>query len=232
MTDEQASLFDANLDLANKVARKHPIPGETDESMRQEALLGLRKAVLAYNPARGTFEPFAWTVIKNHLISAFHSVHHRQVELTTLDEIPAESHEGSKKDTIPDQEPTPARETERNEIRAALEEGLTALTPSQRAVLEHYAAGGSFAEVAREAGTSEQAVRQMFQRGVNQMRPHLESRGVCGAQFMPSAQREYPQPFHAPPEKRAPGSNHLWLLVLWTLLVVFIGLAWIVRFFQ
>jgi RNA polymerase sigma factor (sigma-70 family) len=231
MTAEQAALFYANLDLAIKVARKHPIPGETDESLRQEALLGLQKAVLAYDPARGAFEPFAWMVIKNYLISALRNVRHRRVELTTLDEDLVESHEDSKKDAIPGREPTPGRETERNEIRAALKAGLAALTPSQRVVLEHYAAGGSFAEVARESGTSEQAVRQMFERGVRQIRPHLESRGVAGAKFLPAARsgmRENLQLFHVPPEK-APESNHLWALVL---LALSIGFVWIISFFQ
>jgi len=186
MTAEQTDLFNSNMDLANRAAGKYLIAGEDEEFIRQEALIGLRKAVLAYDPAKGTFEPFAWQVIKNHLHSAYRSAKHRQVELLTLDENPDESQEAeTKKDGIPDREPTPAREAERSEIRVALQDGLASLTPSQRAVLQQYAKGVSFAEVARETGTSEQAVRQMFQRGVNQMRPHLESRGVGEAKFMP-----------------------------------------------
>jgi RNA polymerase sigma factor (sigma-70 family) len=186
MTAEQTDLFDSNMDLANRAAGKYPIAGEDDEFARQEALIGLRKAVLAYDPAKGPFEPFAWQVIKNHFYSAYRSAKHRHVEMLALDENPDESQEAeTKKDGIPDREPTPAREAERSEIRGALQDGLASLTPSQRAVLEQYAKGVSFAEVARETGASEQAVRQMFQRGANQLRPHLESRGVTGAKFMP-----------------------------------------------
>ena len=79
--------------------------------------------------------------------------------MLTLDENPDESQEAdTKKDGIPDRGPTPAREAERSEIRGALQDGLASLTPSQRAVLEQYAKGVSFAEVARETGASEQAV--------------------------------------------------------------------------
>ena len=73
MTAEQTDLFDSNRDLADRAARKYPIAGEDEDSMRQEALIGLGKAVLAYDPAKGPFDPFAWQVIKNHLHSAYRS---------------------------------------------------------------------------------------------------------------------------------------------------------------
>ena len=189
MTPEQTELFGEQQDLAARVACGFPIPGEDFESVRQEALIGLQKAVLGYTPEKGRFEPFAQRVIKNHLCSTYRSTHRRQIELTILDGNVDEHAGDSGKDSIADREPTPAHETERNEIRDALKQGLAALTPSQREVLENYAEGGSFAEVARQTGISEQAVRQMFQRGVRQMRPHVESLGVGSAHFLPDVPR-------------------------------------------
>jgi RNA polymerase sigma factor (sigma-70 family) len=241
MTAEQTDLFDSNRDLADRAARKYPIAGEDEDSMRQEALIGLGKAVLAYDPAKGPFDPFAWQVIKNHLHSAYRSAKHRQFELLTLDENPDESQEAdTKKDGIPDREPTPAREAERSEIRVALQDGLASLTPSQRAVLEQYAKGVSFAEVARDTGASEQAVRQMFQRGVNQMRPHLESRGVGGPKFMPGSSEPggsgiFTPPFHKPLEKQPKEQNvpRGWVVFVWVFLAaILIWLAWTAGFFR
>lgn len=239
MTAEQTDLFDSHRDLANRVAGKFPIAGEDEDSIRQEALIGLRKAVMAYDPAKGTFEPFARQVIKNHLYSVCRRAKHRQVELLTLDEDPGDSHDAEiKKDGIPDREPSPAREAERSEIRVALQDGLAALTPSQRAVLEQYAKGVSFAEVSRETGASEQAVRQMFQRGVNQMRPHLESRGVATAKFMPGGNdfpETFTQPFHTPAKKRPEEANlsRSWVVCVWGIIAaILIWLAWITGFFH
>jgi len=47
MTAEQTDLFDSNRELANRAAGKFPIAGEDEEFVRQEALIGLGKAVLA-----------------------------------------------------------------------------------------------------------------------------------------------------------------------------------------
>jgi RNA polymerase sigma factor (sigma-70 family) len=207
MTPEQTALFEEHQDLAARAAHGFPIPGEDVESVRQEALMGLQKAVDAYNPDKGRFEPFAQRVIKNRLYSTYRNTRHRQIELTILDGDVDEHAGDSGKDRIADREPTPAHETERNEIRDALKQGLAALTPSQREVLENYAEGGSFAEVARQTGISEQAVRQMFQRGVRQMRPHVESLGVCGARFLPDCPKPHLEAWAPRPRIRTPTSS-------------------------
>lgn len=237
MTPEQTALFEAYQDFAGRVARGFHIPGEDAESVRQEALIGLQKAAAAYNPDRGRFEPFAQQVINNRLCSTYRNTLHRQIELTILDGDVDESIGDSGKDSIADREPTPAHETERNEIRHALKQGLAALTPSQREVLENYAEGGSFAEVARQAGISEQAVRQTFQRGVKSMRPHVESLGVGSARFLPDLPRTNRhseidlKAWAHILEKRTPASSGtlggliVWILLGWVLFCLAWGLA-------
>jgi RNA polymerase sigma factor (sigma-70 family) len=186
MTSEQAALFEAHKTLAEKIARGFFIVGETEASVRQEALMGLHKAVLAYAPDRGSFETFARTVINNHIRSTCRSLDYRKSELTILD---ADGDENpALKEEIVNSAPTPSHEAERNEIRQALRGSLNALTEAQREVLEHYAKGGSFAELAKRNETSEQAVRQMFERGLQQMRPRLRASGVGGTRFLPSCE--------------------------------------------
>lgn len=185
MTPEQMALFEAHKPLADAVARNFRIAGEGFESVQQDALMGLHKAVLTYDPERAAFEPFARTVINNHLRDFRRSLDHRNIELTILDEEPEGRYSHAWGVDFADPEPTPSHEVERNEIRSALQSGLAALTPGQREVLEHYAEGGTFAELARQKETTEQAVRQMFERGVQQIRPRLTERGMAGTQFMP-----------------------------------------------
>jgi hypothetical protein len=69
------------------------------------------------------------------------------------------------------------------DVRATIREGLDGLTISQREVMESFAEGKSFAEIAREKGVSKAAVRQMAERAADQMRPELRARGTV--QFMP-----------------------------------------------
>ena len=133
------------------------------------------------------FKSFARVVIKNHLCDFCHSLGYKQIELTILDQDPEDNLGHPSKDDIADREPTPSHEAERNEIRGVLRSGLDSLTPAQREVLENYAAGRTFAELARRNGTTEQAVRQMFERGLRQIRPRLEASGVVSAQMMPAA---------------------------------------------
>lgn len=190
MTPEQMALFEAHKPLADTVARNFRIAGEAFESVQQDALMGLHKAVLAYNPEKGEFEPFARTVIKNLLRSKWRSLDYKKTELTILDEPQEGTVDQPTSHDITDHAPDPAHEAERNEIRAALRKGLACLTPAQREVLEHYAQGGSFAEIARQKGISEQAVRQMFDRGSQQVRTRLMSGGIGSGRFLPNVEQK------------------------------------------
>ncbi len=164
MKEQQQELFDTYMGLASRVAAKYSARGRDDE-IDQESLIALHKAVLAHDPARGAFGPFAWTVVENHILSFLkRRARYEGAELTILDEAAGEEPGEARRDTIPDESPDPARAAVRNEAFAQLRVGMEAATSGQKDLLEHYARGGSFAEWARETGVSEQAVRQQFER--------------------------------------------------------------------
>ncbi len=176
MNELQQELFDTYIGLASRVAAKYSARGRDDE-IDQESLIALHKAVLAHDPARGAFGPFAWTVMENHILSFLKQrSRHEGAELTILDEAAGEEPGEARRDAIPDESPDPARAAVRSEAFAQLRVGMEAATPGQKDLLEHYARGGSFAEWARETGVSEQAVRQQFERAKESVRTRMEER--------------------------------------------------------
>jgi RNA polymerase sigma factor (sigma-70 family) len=191
-TPEQ--LFEANLDLALRIARSFPLVGHAIDESEQEARIALWKATNSYDPVKGEFEPFASTVIRNHLRNAYEKTKRRSVEVTALD-APSlnqpDTDGGSLKDTsILSPDASPLLEAERNDIRATLRDGMAYLTPTQQEALQAYADGSNYAEIAREKGVSKAAVRQMVQRAADQVRPEIVSRGVSGIAFMPASLNE------------------------------------------
>ncbi len=185
-------LFESRLELALRIARSIPIIGYSVDEQEQEARIALWKAANAFDPSRGDFDPFASTVIRNHLLNVLKKAQRTaHFESTSLD-VRA-THEGEeeseslKETSIPSPDPSPLTEAERNDIRAALRDGISSLTPAQQEVLHSYAAGNSFAEIARQNGVSKAAVRQMVQRAADQVRPVIRSTGGFPFKALPSA---------------------------------------------
>ena len=189
-------LFESHLDLALRIARSLPIIGYTVDERQQEARLALWDAANAFDPARGDFEPFASTVIRNRLRNALSQATRRaEVESLTLD-IPVNQEdakgESRKESIIPSRDASPLIEAERNDIRAVLRDGMSSLTPGQQEVLHSYAEGNNYAEIAREKGVSKAAVRQMVQRAAEQAEPVIRSRGIHGGiKFLPGGPENY-----------------------------------------
>ena len=179
--------------LAHNVADGFSIPGWNQEECRNEALIALDKATHSYDPSKAKFEPFARKVIKRHLINEYNkAMKDCSREITMLDEATWTSEEAfSPKNAIEDVEPSPALESERNDIRNALKQGLLQLTPIQRRSLELFVSGKNYAEIARERGVRLQAVRQAIESGKNQMRPFLVSHGIGCPKFMPSSRQKF-----------------------------------------
>jgi len=190
-TNTPDQLFEAHLDLALRIGRSFPLVGHAIDESEQEARIALWKAANSYDPAKGEFQPFASTVIRNHLRNAYERTKRRSVEVTTLD-VPAINQadadgESLKETSILSSDASPLLEAQRNDIRKILLNGIATLTPSQQEALALYAEGNNYAEIAREKGVSKAAVRQMVQRAIIQVRPEVISRGVSGIAFMPAA---------------------------------------------
>ncbi len=191
MTLEQKKLFDDNLPLALEIARKKSQDDADRPSVEQEARIGLKQAALKFDPAKGSpFKAYASKVIINQICDLYKKNQRSAIEITTLDAdlsgATSDDWEASK-DKILDPSPIPSHETERNEIRKALNAGIGQLTFEQGRIVEAYLIGHSFAEIARQNGTSEQNVGQVFRRAKEELRPLLMSQGVTTPRFMPSA---------------------------------------------
>jgi len=193
-TNDPDQLFEAHMDLALRIGRSFPLVGHAIDESEQEARIGLWKAANSYDPSKGEFEPFATTVIRNHLRTAYEKTKRRSGEVTTLD-IPAANQADADGESIKDTsilspDASPLLEAERNDIRSTLKESIASLTQTQREALQSYADGNNYADIAREKGVSKAAVRQMVQRAADQVRPEIVSRGVSGIAFMPASSKE------------------------------------------
>jgi RNA polymerase sigma factor (sigma-70 family) len=231
-TPEQ--LFEAHLDMALMIGRSFPLVGHAIDESEQEARIALWKAAGSYDPSKGAFDPYASTVIRNHLRNAFKKAKRTSVEVTTLDGPAinqADSDGESLKETsILSPDASPLLEAERNDIRETLREGIASLTPTQQEALQSYADGNNYAEIARENGVSKAAVRQMVQRAADQVRPEIVSRGVSGIAFMPASHNEPNSPDSSEYgfshyKQEPPSGKGGYLLILIVLVVVLIVLG-------
>ena len=229
-TPEQ--LFEAHLDFALKIGRSFPLAGHAIDESEQEARIALWKAAGSYDPSIGDFEPFASTVIRNHLRNAFNKAKRTSVEVTTLDgpAINQADSDGEclKETSILSPDASPLLEAERNDIRETLRDGMSSLTTTQQEALQAYADGSNYAEIARRKGVSKAAVRQMVQRAADQVRPEIVSRGVSGIAFMPASldekqgedTRDRDFSHYRPEQSRGKGGCYLILIVLVIALIV------------
>jgi transposase-like protein len=130
------------------------------------------------------------------------------------------------KEIIPSPEPSPLLEAERVDVRANIRDGLNALTESQREVMESFADGKTYADIAREKGVSKAAVRQMAERAADQMRPELQARGTI--QFMPARPAEQDlerQEQYTPPENKPPSGASILLIIVLALVTLVLLVA-------
>ena len=74
------ALFESHLELAAKIGGHFQMANASIEESVQEARIALWSAAQAFNPAKGEFEPFASTVIRNHLRNAYNKAKRRSVE--------------------------------------------------------------------------------------------------------------------------------------------------------
>jgi len=225
------ALFESHLELAAKIGSHFQMANGSIEESVQEARIALWSAAQSFDPAKGEFAPFASTVIRNHLRNAYNKAKRRSVEITTLDISVSDDDDSQAKtlkEIIPSHDASPLLEAERVDVRANIRDGLNALTTSQREVMESFAEGKTYADIAREKGVSKAAVRQMAERAADQMRPELQARGTI--QFMPARPAEQDleqQERYTPPENKPPsGASILLIFVL-----AFVALVLLVAIF-
>lgn len=170
LTEEQRSLTAANAGLAGwavqRIRRRYP-DLDHDEAL-SVASLGLCRAALTYDPARGRFSTYAiiciMSAIRNLVVA-------RRRPLVRLALVPH--------DVLCEVIPAPTGAEPAwtsKEIRELVDAALDAMTPAQREIVRmHYLDGVSYAEIARMRGVNRSAPRLCGMDGIARARRRISA---------------------------------------------------------
>jgi RNA polymerase sigma factor (sigma-70 family) len=178
------SLFREALRLADKISSGYAnIPGMTADDVRAVAHAALHRAALAFDPARGEFEPYAARAIRNALNSLHQKeVRHAQQHLPEADLAVSASTEASTTPSqrLPDEFQDVLTQVRSQESRLVLENLLASLPPRTRQILAFVAEGHSYAEIGERLGVSKQAIHKAASTALNSLREQLAAQGFGG----------------------------------------------------
>jgi RNA polymerase sporulation-specific sigma factor len=219
--DDQKRLIDENLVWAHSIAGAYAasIRHVDVKDIKQEASIALCRAADTYDPSRNVpFRAYAHRCITNRLDSLYRAGQKQVHEETTLDTafFLDDVNDETIKDQIPALEVDAAREAHRNEVRRALAEGMSRLTPNQRDILEARSRGESYQEIGDRLGVRKQAVKNAADRALAQMKNSVEAAGVRSAMFMPSVDSSDKA------NRKSTGCTAVLLLVPLTLAIVWV----------
>ena len=180
-------LIEENLGLAQIIAVDYlNIPGATLGEVLSDAYEALTRAAGGFDPAKGDFEPYAATAIRN----ALNSLYHKQMKLAkmfpkSLDDCSADptadaSSVESPIARVADRKADVVRNVRRMESKDVLEEVLLVLSPRERLVIERIKGGSSLQEIAEKMGISKQAVHKISQPAMEKLRNRLSQLGYKG----------------------------------------------------
>lgn len=155
MTPEPEQLFEQNQRLAYSVIWKIAPNFANDEDLKQEALLGLWKACLTWDPKKSQFSTYSVRCIRNQVYMYFRkqAPANKQVSLEAV--LP-----GLDRLTLADmlEEPIPSI---RNE-RIALKELLLGLSPKETQLVQARLDGKTQAEIAESLGIAQPTCSKML----------------------------------------------------------------------
>ncbi|WP_395715805.1 sigma-70 family RNA polymerase sigma factor [Prosthecobacter sp.] len=184
MPDAQA-LFHAHLPLADKIAGGYAnIPGVSMDDVRAVAQAALHRAALAFEPARGVFEPYAAQAIRNAL-NSLHQKEARHARQFVLEPDAALSAFTTMSSTapgqrLPDEFQDVLSQVRSQESRRVLEHMLASLPSRTQQILALVAEGHSYAEIGELLGVSKQAVHKAAAAALERLRDQLAAQGFEG----------------------------------------------------
>lgn len=192
------ALFHSHLPLAEKIAGGYAnIPGVSMDDVRAVAQAALHRAALAFDPARGEFEPYAAQAIRNALNSLHQKEarHARQIVPEADLALAAFTTAGSTAPSqrLPDEFQDVLAQVRSQESRRVLEAVLATLPARTRQILGLVAAGRSYAEIGESLGISKQAAHKAATSAMTQIREQLAAQGFGGLDsqgFLRTATRE------------------------------------------
>jgi len=166
-------LLRRHRDWVRRMARaRYFLPGSDPEDVDQEAMIGLFRAIKAYDLAGSTpFRPFAGLCIRRHMCTVIRMANRRKHEpLNKSLSLDAPVGDGARGDvTVADfcvaAEPGPAEVVSYaeciDELRTFVEHNLTAL---EQEVLRLYLEGGSYNDIARALRRQVRSIDNALQR--------------------------------------------------------------------
>jgi RNA polymerase sigma factor (sigma-70 family) len=179
------TLFRESLPLADKIAGGYAnIPGMTADEVRAVAHAALHRAALAFDPARGAFEPYAAQAIRNALNSLHQKEarHARQIVPEADLALSAFTSAGGTApgQRLPDEFQDVLAQVRSQESRRVLEAVLATLPARTRQILGLVAAGRSYAEIGETLGISKQAAHKAATSTMTHIREQLAAQGFGG----------------------------------------------------
>jgi RNA polymerase sigma factor (sigma-70 family) len=162
----------------NRYLDRHSVSGADREDLVSWGLLGLLSAARAFDPGRGLrFSTLAALAIERSIMRGAMQAGNQKGSTLSLDEALSEGGAGEGEtrwvELIPDE--IAERQITRTEEMALLRKAVARLRPEQqRLVQAHFFQGHSLADLARQWGTTRQAVAGQLRRALKSLRRTLE----------------------------------------------------------
>jgi RNA polymerase sigma factor (sigma-70 family) len=163
----------------NRYLDRHRVAGAERDDLVSWGLLGLLSAARAYDPGRGLrFSTLAALAIERSITRGAMQSARYQARTLSLDQALQEGRAGDGEtrwlEMIPDE--SCERELQRMEAWAYLRRGVTALRPDQQRLIHaHFFMGYSLADLARQWGTTRQAVAGQLRRALRSIRRGMDA---------------------------------------------------------
>ncbi|MBM3458838.1 MAG: sigma-70 family RNA polymerase sigma factor [Armatimonadetes bacterium] len=162
----------------NRYLDQHRVTGAERDDLVSWGLIGLLSAARAFDPQRGLrFSTLAALAIERSIIRGTMQADSRRISLLSLDEAFCEPTAGESEtrwvEMIPDE--AALLQLRRAEETAVLVPALQGLRPEQRRLIyAHFFLGYSLADLARESGSTRQALAGQLRRALQALRRGLE----------------------------------------------------------
>lgn len=175
LVDDNRSLVEWSV---SRYLDRHVVSGAEREDLVSWGLLGLFSAARAFDPGRGLrFSTLAALAIERSIARGAMQASSRRNQTLSLDEsLNDTSGDGETRwaEMIPDE--GAQRDMTRTEDLTLLRRAMTSLRPNQQQLIqEHFFQGHSLADLARQWGTTRQAVAGQLRRALRTLRRSLET---------------------------------------------------------
>ena len=185
--DDTKGLVINHLELARRIASKYMnIKGMSREEVLSEANIALIQAARSYDPSKGSFAPYAFTVIKNALNSIFIKQNKnarffpKSIDETLIGGTKMGTNVGNMAQNIPDIRENVVKDVRSRETSRQVRGLLGGLAHKEKKIIEMIGKGMSLSEIGKELGVSKQAVFKAARPALDKIKSLLLLNGYEG----------------------------------------------------